>query len=804
MIRNWCAIVLGILCQAVYGQVVYFVDTETDGPVFDVTVYTPDLTKSALSNADGSCDLSSFLYNDRLVIKHLGYHTIYATKGQLLRKGNRVYLTPSRELLDEVVMTASPFRQKKGNVPQKVVSVKPEQVILGQPQTTADLLEQTGQVFVQRSQLGGGSPMIRGFATNRLLITVDGVRMNNAIFRGGNIQNVISIDPLNVSGTEVIFGPASVIYGSDALGGAQNFITRSPRLSETDSLYLEAGALFRVATVNDEIAFHADLNLGKKKWAWYSGFTVQELGDLWMGRNGSDELLRPFYVAQLDGEDALQVNPEPRRQVPTGFRIYHALNKFHWNPGKRTTADFGLHYSTTTDYDRYDRLTRPGREEGTLRSAEWYYGPQNWLMSYGKVTHKPRRGNLDQLRLTAAYQKWEESRHDRDFGSPTRSSNNERVHAYSVNLDTEWDQREPVTWFAGLEYIHNLVRSEGSSFRIDTREKAPIATRYPDGSTWNTAAAYLQLEYERNPRLTWLAGMRYSQFWLESDFTTEFFSFPFEKASIRNGALTGNLGFNWRPSPVSRVSSHFSTGFRAPNVDDVGKIFDSEPGFIVLPNPELGPEYVYNWESGAEVLLFGLLRLQGTGFYSYLDNAIVRRESTLNGSDEVEVDGESAGILSLQNAAFARIYGFEASVGADLGQGWNTRLNLSRAWGTETDEGGGQSPARHVPPLFGDFHLVRKKDRSTLDFFVNFNGPVPFERLADSERNKAYIYQTDENGNPHAPGWYTLNARASVQLRAGFTVTFGVENITDTRFRRYSSGIAAPGRNFLASLLWRL
>ncbi len=804
MKKWWIGTLLFFAFPAVYGQLVYFVDAENGNPVQDVVVYTADFGKSALSRADGSCDLRGFEDGDRLIIKHLGYAPVTGTKAQLVRRGNRIYLEPSRELLEEVVMTASPFQQKKQNVPQKVVGITRDRVVLGQPQTSADLLEQTGQVYVQKSQLGGGSPMIRGFSTNRLLITVDGVRMNNAIFRGGNIQNIISIDPLNVASVEVIFGPASVIYGSDALGGAQNFITRAPRLSQTDSLYTEASAQFRTSSANNERTLHADFNLGKRRWAWYSGATYQEFGDLRMGRNGSDELLRPSLVRRINGRDSLISNPDPLSQTPTGFGMYHFLNKLHWIPTDRLKADFALHYSTTTDYDRFDRLTRPGRQAGTLRSAEWYYGPQTWLMGMGKLTYIPRRGNLDRIRLTTAYQNFGESRHNRDFGEAVRNSNDERVQAYSVNLDTEWDRRTPVSYFAGLEFLHNRVSSTGSSLNIDNGLKAPIATRYPDGSTWNSLSAYAQLEYERSPGITWLAGLRYSHFWLNSEFSNEFYEFPFREADISNGALTGNLGFSWRVTPGFRLKSHLSTGFRAPNVDDIGKIFDPEPGFVIVPNPDLGPEYVYNGEVSAGIDLFRGLTWEGTLFYSYLEDAIVRGPGRLGDQTTLEFNGEENEIISLQNAANARIYGFETSLKAQFTEQWRAWFNLSSARGTETDQEGFRIPVRHVPPLFGDFHLIRKTDRSEFDFFVNFNGPIPFDRLAESERNKAYLYQTDENGNPHAPGWYTLNARVSIDLGGGFTTTLAAENLLDVRYRRYSSGIAAPGLNLIGSLTWRL
>ena len=131
---------------------------------------------------------------------------------------------PSKTM-DEVVLSANKWEQRVSEVPNHILKISRSTILQNNPQTTADLLQQAGPVFVQKSQLGGGSPMIRGFATNRVLLVVDGVRMNNAIYRSGNLQNVISIDPLALENAEVILGPGSVIYGSDAIGGVMDFHT---------------------------------------------------------------------------------------------------------------------------------------------------------------------------------------------------------------------------------------------------------------------------------------------------------------------------------------------------------------------------------------------------------------------------------------------------------------------------------------------------------------------------------------------------------------------------------------------------
>ncbi|MGB5497959.1 MAG: Plug domain-containing protein, partial [Maribacter sp.] len=188
-------------------QEIRVLDFYTKEPIINVAVFNTDKSKTALSNLDGSCDISIFSNNERITFKHISYEVFKSSKSQLLRNNARAYMVIKPEQLDEVVMSISKWEQQKKDIPHKIASMDARAIAFANPQTSADVLQNSGKVFVQKSQLGGGSPMIRGFATNRLLLTVDGVRMNNAIFRGGNIQNVISIDPYGIKNTEVIFGP---------------------------------------------------------------------------------------------------------------------------------------------------------------------------------------------------------------------------------------------------------------------------------------------------------------------------------------------------------------------------------------------------------------------------------------------------------------------------------------------------------------------------------------------------------------------------------------------------------------------
>ena len=784
----------------VSSQQILVLDAENGNPVVNVAIYNKDKSKSAVTDFDGRCDLSAFNRNERIEFRHISYQPLKTNKALISRKGGKVFLELKPEQLDEVVMSVSKWEQQRKDIPQKVVSIDAQSIALASPQTSADLLQQSGKVFVQKSQLGGGSPMIRGFATNRVLLSVDGVRMNNAIFRGGNVQNVISIDPFTVKNTEVIFGPGSVIYGSDAIGGVMNFFTKSPRFSFTDSLTFSGSAQYRFSTANNENTGHVDFNFGKKKWASYTSISYNDFDNLTMGSHGRDSYLRNSYVIRRNGEDVLVPNPDPREQVPSGYDQINFLQKFKLRPNNNYTYDLGLYYSETSDYSRYDRLIRPASDGNGLRSAEWYYGPQKWFMGNFQITKQGRNKFYDRARLTSAYQLFEESRNERGFQDPILYRTKEKVDALSVNLDFENKKIGNFRLYYGAEYIFNKVSSEGSQKNIETTETTGAPSRYPDGATWQTFAGYVNGEYQLKPNFTLLSGLRYSQVWVDAQFDDTFYQFPFDEADIITGALTGSVGFSWFPQQNLQFTLNGSTGFRAPNIDDVGKIFDSEPGSVVVPNPDLEPEYAYNVDFGVRKNFNDKVVLSAATYYTYLVDALVRRDFTFNGRSQIQYNGEPSNVQAIQNAAKAYVYGFEFGLEAFLDEHWSIVSNLTLTEGIEEEDDGTDSPARHVAPTFADVHVLWKRPRFTADLFLNYNGEIPFEDLAFSERNKEFIYATDQNGNPFSPSWYTLNLRSHYDITQSLKASLNLENITNQRYRTYSSGIVAPGTNLVLGL----
>ena len=785
-------------------QEIQVLDQETKIPVVGVTIYNTNKNKSAITDIDGKASLDQFENDELISFQSILYIKYTAQKSSILKNKNIVFLVPKVEGLDQVVISASKFEQSKRDIPQTIVNVNSADIQFENPQTSADLLESTGNVYIQKSQLGGGSPIIRGFSTNRLLITVDGVRMNNAIFRSGNLQNVISIDPFTIQNTEITLGAGSVVYGSDAIGGVMSFYTQKPQLSYSDSLYFKANAIGRYATANKEKTGHLDLNFGLKKWAFLSSLSYTDFDDLRMGMHGPDAYLRPEYVQTINGEDVIVQNENPRVQVPTGYDQINFLQKVSYEPKEDLSFDLGLYYTTTSSYPRYDRLIRYRGD--VLRSAEWNYGPQRWFMGNLQITKLSSSSNLyDKIQTTMAYQNFQESRFDRDFQSNIRNFREEAVDAYSLNIDFEKQISKTSELFYGFEYVYNKVKSEGLTENISSNESVSTVSRYPNGSDWQSIAAYASYKYKPNPKFVFQSGLRYNYVVANADFAENnvFLNLPFDDAEIDTGALTGTAGISWMPSEMIQWKLNASTAFRAPNIDDIGKVFDSEPGAVVVPNPNLKAEYAYGVELGLKLNFENVCIVDMATYYTFLDNALVRSDFNLNGDTQIVYDGELSDVQAVQNASQERIYGFEAGIRFNMSKHLKLVSQYNIIGGTEEDNGL-EFPVRHVSPNFGNTHLVWQNNKLQIDAFAEYNNELSFDQLAASEQSKDYIYALDENGNPYSPSWYTLNLRTQYQLSDSTTITAALENITDQRYQTYSSGIAAPGRNLIMSLKYSL
>jgi hemoglobin/transferrin/lactoferrin receptor protein len=755
-------------------------------------------SRSVISASDGRFDLSGFTITDTLLIQHLSYYAQFIpyTKafadGEILLQGKAYSIAP-------VVISANKWQQNEEVVSDHITVLTPNEIALNNPGTAADLLSSSGEIFVQKSQLGGGSPMIRGFAANRVLLVVDGVRMNNAIYRSGNLQNIINIDPNTIEVAEVIHGPGAITYGSDAIGGVMDFHTYDPVLADdSGSFHFSGAGLARYATATDEQTYHGRFNTGWKRFALNAAISHTSFGDPIMGSDGPDDYLREWYVERINGIDSVVGNSDPQKQIGNAFELDHMLLKLRYQPDAHWNVVLSGRHSETSNAPRYDRLIQT--REGEPRSAVWEYGPQKWSMFNLRVEHTQDSGWWNNARLIVAYQDYEESRIDRGYRSDELRTRTEDVSGFWANLDFEKELTSGTQLFYGLEAVTNLVGSSGIVESLSSGASEITNPRYPDGSDWSTGSVYGSITSRLNSKFIFNGGVRFNQTSLNAQFDTTLFPYPETSTSLNAFAFTGSAGLIWLLDSVKRVSLDVSRGFRAPNIDDVGKVFDSEPGAVIIPNTDLEPEYVNSVELGFEARASDRFRMDLSVYYSLLDNAIVRRPYQQNGQDSIQYDGELSQVQALQNAANAEVYGFHLGLHWNFSERWSTELHYNWQDGSEEDDQLNEVPARHVPPAFTNLRLTWEKNRATVSVSADISDGFMFEDLAPSEQNKPHIYAVDGDGNPYSPSWYVIGLRGRYAISDTFSVSGGVENITDQRYRTYSSGVVAPGRNFIISL----
>lgn len=699
--------------------------------------------------------------------------------------------------LDEIIISASKFEQSKKEISRQIELIDAKTIAVQNAQTSADLLQSSGNVFVQRSQMGGGSPVLRGFEANKVLLVVDGVRMNNAIYRAGHLQNVITLDQGMLDHLEVIFGPTSLIYGSDALGGVMHFYTRNPSFSNGDSLLFKANVFTRYSSANNEKTGHADFNVGHKKFASLTSFTFSDFDDLKQGHERNDDIgelgLRNFFAERSDGKDSIFVNPDPDVQVGTAYHQYDLLQKFSYGFSEKYISNLNLQYSGSSDIPRYDRLSEL-TDDTTLRFAEWYYGPQQRFMASWQNKIYPEGKIMDKAIITAAYQNIEESRHDRRFGNDNINHRTETVDVVSLNADASKTFGKNTLNY-GIEAFYNKVKSEAERENVTTGEITAQSTRYPDGgSTMQNAAAYITHRYKFSEKFSVNEGVRFSNVMLEAEFKSkEFYPFPYDKAEQNNFDMSGNLGMVYTPCSYFKTYLNLSKGFRVPNVDDLAKVFDSQPGSVLVPNPDLAPEKTYNAEIGFTALHGNRIQLDASAFYTMFSDIIITDMFSFNGNDSILYDGEMSSVMASINRDEASITGLHAALTAFFGP-FRIYSTLNYTYGrvkTDTTD----IPLAHIPPLFGKTSVSFKKKSWQAEVYAHYNVEKPIKEYSLSgEDNEQYA--TPDG----MPAWMTVNFKSSFHLTKYYELQAGVENILDRNYRVFASGISAPGRNLILAL----
>jgi hemoglobin/transferrin/lactoferrin receptor protein len=761
-------------------------------PLIGVTVEAIDVDFSMISDINGEVLIPEDLSDNSFRCQYLGYsERVIIPKNQ---QTGTIVMTSDDELLSTVEIVGRAY-ERQDLQPQRIEVISSKEIASLQANTSADVMMQSGDVYVQKSQSGGGSPILRGFEANKVLLVVDGVRMNNLIYRSGHLQNAITVDHSALEQMELIFGPGSLTYGSDALGGVIHFKTLDPKFNTEQNV----GINLQFTSANLGARLNAIHKYGSDKFASATSISVSRFDDLRSGQNRSSQYddFPEFGLSRLyfDSDGNLRENLNPHILRITGYSQYDIIQKFKFRLGNHSELILNGQLSTSSDIPRYDQLSLVDNA-GIPIFRKWSYGPQSRLLLSPTFTYNKKNRLFDKLVAIASYQDVEESRIVQSRESAFVSTQLEKVKVLGLTVDFNKVFGDHFFLQYGADFHYNWLNSSVTNLD-DFGNSEPALTRYPDGdNTLSQVGLYAKgtlLCLDDKARLT--GGIRYSQqqVFMQYD-SDEVFVWPdffFEGITNNTNALIGSLSLLYDFDIIkARVST--ATGFRAPNTDDLAKI-RIKTDEITVPNPELTPEKTFNIE-GSLHFDEGKTKVDVYGYATWIDDIILRANGTLpDGSvNYVAPDGLVYAVTANINGASGLISGMSLSLNQSIATNltFDGKLNLIN--GTSTLDGE-DSPLGHIPPLFGSAGLTYTYGNYVFTGNTLFNGNKPISEYGGSVDNPEYALPSG------TPAWAILNLRLTRETEKA-RVSLSVENLLDSFYRPFASGVNGSGRSINVSI----
>lgn len=662
--------------------------------------------------------------------------------------------------LEDVVVTASRAERDVVDVPESVSLVSSREIRERNSKTSAEALREEPGVFVQKTNHGGGSAIIRGLSSNQILLLVDGIRLNNSIYRLGNHQYLTTVDNQMIERMEVVRGPTSVLYGSDALGGTINLITRKPRRNDAEKS-VDLKSFFRYATADQEKTVRGEATAGSDRLVFSAAFSLKRFGDLRRGREGDDP--------EISGNDLVQ--------SPTGFDGWDLDAKLVAELGAGQHVTVAHQSSSQTNVPRYDKYRYSGY-------SRWVYHPQKRALSYVVYERTGMSKLFDILRANVSLHSQQEGRESQKGASSSiqKELDDVSTQGFGVSGVKELGRHRLVT---GGELYRDRVSSDRLFVDPQTdQEDHDLRGRYPDGASYESVGLYLQDEMRVTDRLLVKLGLRYSNYSAEFGLLSGNVVSPFKQVFE---ASTGAVGAVFKLSRISSLNLNIAQAFRAPNLSDMAKLGQSKGDVYEVPNSGLKPERLLNTDLGLKVSSPNL-RLSATVYRSDITDILTSDDASYAGADSVVIDGEVFKVKTKRNLGEAVISGAEFAFDYSPVSALTFRANLTSTTGQNTTL---NEPVGGIPPLFGLAGIRWSRGGLFVDGFTRF--ALRQEKLSSDDLDDPRI---PAGGTP---GWFTVNARGGVTLGRNLILQLSLENLLDRNYREHGSGVNGPGRNFVIS-----
>jgi len=696
-----------------------------------------------------------------------------------------------------VVVTPTRGEEAALEVPASVSVVDLLQARRMLPQNTPDALKEVAGLVIQNSNQGAGSPILRGRSGKDVLLLIDGQRFSNTTFRR-NHQYLNTIDFFALESVEVVHGPASVLYGSDAMGGALNLLARRREIEGVNDF---GGRLYgQYDTANEGLVTNAGAEAEYEGWGVIAGATWRHLSDLEPGSVGD-----PIGAVDTDG-----------KQVPSGYRERDFNFSLARQLGEHDVLDYLMLYSRQWNVPASERLI-PNEENPNPSDLERDFDPQRLRWHALRWSHVDEGSLVESARAIASLNAPVEGRVRRRFSSPNITTiERDELTAPGLSLQTGLRVDPAHLLTVGGEGYFERIESDSRNFDSSTGITTPNPSgRYPDGARYDTLGVFAQDEWRFADDWEWVNGVRYSNITVDLDFEGLVVGTagPFGAFDESYEDVTFATGLSRQLGGGRSAYASISRGFRAPNLDDLAVVGDFAAGNRV-PNFDVDPEHVWNFELGAKQADDRTTAQAAVAVAYYQDLLTNQFAFTSGGVDYFVVDNADRAVICTAEFAIEQVaieadrFGlrhvatFQAF--ANFGQNLSANEPVSKvpppegylAWRLEDDGRAGAarapvaaSPELAPPPSFAARHPWW--------FETYVRGALEQNRLADVDKLDPRF---PDDGTP---AWWTFNLRAGIAVTRAVQLTLGLENLFNYRYRIHGSGLDAPGRNFMVSLEWR-
>ncbi len=656
--------------------------------------------------------------------------------------------------LDAIQVTATRRAESASDVPQAVTVVSEAELRKRTGQTNADLLHGDVGTFVQQTTPGQAVVIVRGLKGSEVLHMVDGFRLNNAFFRNAPNQYPALIDPLMIEQIEVVRGPSSVLYGSDAMGGVVQMLSPQTRYSES-GWDQSARLRTRYASADSSSITRVEYAGNNDRFSIQGGATYQDINLL---RVGGDGKVLPFTAYTSRFADA-----------KIGFLAAE---------GHELVASF--QYARQPKTPRFDELF-PGFGQINPTSSEFLFKPQERYFAQLKYLFDIETAAFDRGSISIGRQDIVDDRLNRDFGTVNRDIEDNRSEL--LGLTAQFEKTYDAHYLTyGFERYDDEVSSARRRVNIATGVLSARPARYPNGSTMVSSGIFVADDWKLSDQLDVSAGLRYSR--IEIDLP------PVINATgvkLDPTKLTGNLGFNFELIEGLRLVGNYGRAFRAPNVFDLGT-FGTRPGNrFNIPNANLKPETVNSVD-------FGLKLQHGP----WLGELIAFKSRYQDKITSVETGARTASgqiVVQSQNATRLNLHGVEAGVKFVTEGPWSAYASATLTRGTEK-LGIAEYDADRIPPLFGkvgaDYRVTGVWTLSAYSFFAARQDRLSPRDVSDPRINPA-----------GTAGYATTNVAATWNVREELDLRLSAENLADRKYREHGTGLDEAGRSFGVGIDWR-